>query len=115
MRVAVRAAGLERPAWQSRMIDRLRASGSFSLHDGVFEFRKSASEIAPVESHWDVGLECHQARLACGVDLKDIFGTVRLVGESDGARASTAGELDLESVTFQGVQFTNVRGPLYVD
>jgi hypothetical protein len=103
------------PKQMGKLVDRLRPTGSFALHDGVLEFRKSASEIAMLEAKWDVGLDCHQTDLACGIDLKSIYGTVRLKGESDGARSWSAGELDLESVTFQDVQFTNVRGPLYVD
>jgi hypothetical protein len=103
------------PKQMGKLIDRLRPTGSFALHDGVLEFRKSASEIALLEARWDVGLDCHQTDLACGIDLKSIYGTVRLKGESDGARSWSAGELDLESVTFQDVQFTNVRGPMYVD
>jgi hypothetical protein len=103
------------PKQMGKLIDRLRPTGSFALHDGVLEFRKSASEIALLEAEWDVGLDCHQTDLACGIDLKSIYGTVRLKGKSDGARSWSAGELDLESVTFQDVQFTNVRGPLYVD
>ncbi|HMO87128.1 MAG TPA: AsmA-like C-terminal region-containing protein, partial [Lacipirellulaceae bacterium] len=72
-------------------------------------------EIAPLEANWDVAIDCHQANLACGIDLRNIFGTVRLRGETDGARSWSAGELQLDSVTFQDVQFTNIRGPLYVN
>jgi hypothetical protein len=103
------------PARLRTLVDRLRPTGSFSLHQGTLEFHKSASEIAPLVASWNVAIDCHQTDLACGIDLKNIHGTVRLAGKSDGVRSSTAGELDLENVMFQDVQFTNVRGPLWVD
>ncbi len=98
------------------LVDRLRPTGSFSLHDGVLGFRKkSASEIEPLEAEWDVAIDCHQTDLACGIDLKNVHGTVRLAGSSDGVKSTSAGELDLESVTFLDIQYTNVRGPMWVN
>lgn len=103
------------PPQLSAIINQLRPSGSFSLHDGELAFRKTASALTPVETGWDVQVECHQTDLNCGVELRNIHGAVRLVGRSDGQRCYSSGELDLESVAYQEVQFTNVKGPLWVD
>lgn len=97
------------------LIDRLNPTGNFTLHDGLLNFRQNGSEIAPLEFKWDVQLDCHQTNLQCGIDLKYIDGSVRLAGESDGVRSFSKGELALESVTFQDIQFTNVQGPLWVN
>jgi hypothetical protein len=96
-------------------IERLKPTGNFTLHDGLLRFRKSASEIAPLEADWDVSLDCNQTDLQCGIDLRGIAGSVRLMGESNGVTSATRGELALESLWIQDVQFTNVRGPLYVN
>jgi hypothetical protein len=103
------------PRQLGKLIDRLQPTGSFALHDGVLEFRKGDSPISLLETQWDVTLECHQADLQCGVDLQNIYGSVRLTGQSDGRRSASAGELNLESISFRGVQFTDVQGPMWVD
>jgi hypothetical protein len=96
-------------------IERLKPTGNFTLHDGLLRFRKSASEIAPLEANWDLSLDCNQTDLQCGIELKGVSGSVRLMGESNGVTSSTRGELMLESVWIQDIQFTNVRGPLYIN
>jgi hypothetical protein len=103
------------PPQLSRIVSALRPSGYFSLHDGALRFRKPPSEIAALETAWDVHLVSHQSDLSCGVDLQNISGTVQLKGKSDGQRSYSSGELDLETVVYQGVQLTNVRGPFWVD
>ncbi|MBX3434163.1 MAG: hypothetical protein KF847_12645 [Pirellulales bacterium] len=103
------------PRQLSRLLEQLRPRGSFGIHDGMLAFNKPASPLAPLETRWDVQLECHEASLQCGVDLSNIFGMVRLEGRHDGLRAVSAGELNLDSVVFQDVMFTNVRSPFWVD
>jgi hypothetical protein len=44
-------------------------------------FSKSSGSTAPVEAEWDVQLDCHQT-IQAGVELRNIHGTVRLVGAS---------------------------------
>jgi hypothetical protein len=103
------------PSQLSKVISQLRPSGSFRLHDGVLEFHRPASAISALQTRWDVQLECHQTDLSCGVDLHNVHGSVRLFGGSDGKRCETSGELNLESVTYQGVEFTKVTGPIWLD
>jgi len=99
----------------SKLLERLRPTGNFWLSEGTLSFRKPASDLAPLETEWNVRLDAHQTDLQCGVDLQNIHGAVRLRGRSDGLRSHSEGELALETVTFQGVQFTDVRGPLWMD
>ncbi|WP_145434172.1 hypothetical protein [Lacipirellula limnantheis] len=98
-----------------RLIDSLRPSGTFGLHGSELAFRQPASAIAPLETTWDLQLECHQTDLHCGIDVEGVTGSVRLVGSSNQQQSSSAGELNLESVAYQGIQLTNVKGPMWVD
>src|SRR5262249_21087073 len=85
------------------------------IHNGKLAFQKGASQIAPVQAEWDFELDCHQTDLQCGVELKNISGSVWLRGKSDGVKSETTGELNLENVVYQDVQFSNVRGPMWVN
>ncbi len=97
------------------LIERLKPSGNFTVHDGVLAFTKSASEIEPLKVEWDIQIDCHQTDLQCGIALNNIHGSVRLAGVSNGVRTFSGGDLALENVTIKDVQITNVRGPIYVN
>jgi hypothetical protein len=103
------------PPKLSRLIDSLRPSGTFGIHNSELKFRQPASAIAQLETSWDLQLECHQTDLHCGIDVEGITGSVRLIGSSNQQQSSSAGELDLENVAYQGVQLTNVKGPMWVN
>lgn len=103
-----------------KLIDQLLANqaqptGTFGLHDAVLSFSKTASPLAAVQSRWDFQLDCHQTDLQVGVDLTNVHGSVRLVGADDGKHAYSTGELAIDSATFLDVQFTDIRGPIWVD
>ncbi len=102
------------PETLRRIVYAIRPRGGFGIHNGVLRFTKSARPGAEVSSSWDVSLDCHQADLSVGVDLKNCHGSVRLFGEH-GRQQYTAGELNLETVTVRDTQLTNVTGPLVVD
>ncbi|MCA9231717.1 MAG: hypothetical protein KDA57_13780 [Planctomycetales bacterium] len=98
-----------------KLIESLKPTGSFRLHDGTLRFSKSRDALATIDSHWDVVLDCHQTDLQVGLDLRNVHGSVRLEGTNVAGRCYTKGELEIDSATFQDVQFTNIRGPLYAD
>jgi hypothetical protein len=62
-----------------------------------------------------VTLDCNQTDLQCGIDLRGVSGSVRLMGETSGVTSSSRGELALETLWIQDIQVTNVRGPMYVN
>ncbi|MCH2114179.1 MAG: AsmA-like C-terminal region-containing protein [Pirellulales bacterium] len=103
------------PQKMRKLIEQLRISGKFSLHDTTLKFSKSKDPAAGTRAQWDAQLSCLQADLHPGIDLQNVHGTVRLVGTSEGDTSYSTGELALETVTFEDVQFTNVRGPLWID
>lgn len=103
------------PLKMQKVVEQLKPTGSFELHNSSMRFSKSSDLTASVQAEWDIQLGCHQTDLQVGVELKNIHGTVRLVGASDGSRCKEWGELDIDSATFQGVQFTEIRGPIRAD
>lgn len=104
------------PPKLQKVIDQLRPTGNnFSINNGILRFTKAASPATTVTSQWDVQLDSHQTDIQAGVDLRNIHGTVRLVGKNDGTRCESSGELMLDSLSFQEVQFTDLRGPLWLD
>jgi hypothetical protein len=102
------------PTKLQKLIEYLRPSGSFNLSNGVLRFSK-ANARAAVESDWDVQLNCMQANIQAGIELHNIHGAIRLEGAARSDRSFSAGELAIDSATFQDVQFTEIQGPLWVD
>ena len=104
------------PARLQKLMDTLRPSGSnFGISNAVIRFSKSADPTAAVASQWDLHLDCTEASLQAGIDLENIHGSMRLRGYCDGKRCEESGELNLDSVTYQDVQFVDVRGPIWID
>ena len=103
------------PLKLQKLIDQLKPTGSFALQNSSMRFAKPSDPTAPLESQWDVQLECHQTDIQAGIELRNIHGTVRLVGESRGSQCYQSGELEIDTATFQGVQFTEIRGPIWID
>ncbi len=103
------------PMKMQKLIDQLKPTGSFELSNSSLQFSKSAESTAQVRSEWDLQLNCHQTDLQVGIDLRNVHGTVRLMGESQGSRCHSAGEMRIDTATFKDVQFTDIRGPLWVD
>jgi hypothetical protein len=104
------------PQSLQRIVNQLRPTGNnFAINHGNLKFSKPADPLQTVTSEWDIQLDCHQTDIQAGIDLHNIHGSVRLIGFNDGARCETFGELDIDTLTFQDTQFTEVRGPLWVD
>jgi hypothetical protein len=102
------------PPTLQRIMERLRPVGTFHVHNSNVSFAKSprSNQLAAA---WDLQLECFQAALPGAFPLQSITGGIRLAGRRDAQGQFSTGELDLASVTWKGMQFTNVRGPLWID
>ena len=103
------------PLKLQKLIDQLKPTGSFALQNSSMRFAKPIDPTAPLQAQWDVQLECHQTDIQVGVELRNIHGTVRLQGDCDGSQCHESGELEIDTATFQGVQFTEIRGPFWAD
>jgi prepilin-type processing-associated H-X9-DG protein len=103
------------PGRLQKLVDGLQPNGTFRLHDSSFVVSKPNDSDANITLQWDAHLDCHQSDLKCGVKLEDISGSVHLVGRSDGQSGYTAGELSLDSLVWNDLQLTAIRGPLWID
>lgn len=64
---------------------------------------------------WNCHLDMEQGGLDVGVALDHVHGGLTIAGTTDGEAWHASGELDLDSAIWQGVQLTQVRGPLTMD
>ena len=63
---------------------------------------------------WDLAVTGTDLRLGSGLPLRDIAGKIRLYGRDSTEEKIQRGELDIDSMMLQKVQFTGVRGPIEV-
>jgi hypothetical protein len=68
-----------------------------------------------VRTAWNVEFDLQQAGLRAGLDLKNVNGSVKLNGQCDGQQFHSNGELNVDSITWNGFQFTEVNGPFRLD
>ena len=66
-------------------------------------------------SQWNLEFIFQQGSIDVGVKLENLNGGVTLAGSYDGETIHSRGELDLDSLSYKGVQFTRVLGPLEID
>lgn len=94
-------------------IARLRLDGQANLTGQVAFFSRPPD--GRVGARWDMELDLLQGSLVAGVPLENINGGIRLIGSGDGLTYESAGLLHVDSLTYRGVQFTQLRGPVYFD
>lgn len=73
---------------------------------------RNRDEGQSIAATWDVSIDFHDFQINCGVPLEHIFGGVSLKGRFDGERFTSAGELDIHSITYRDFMFTDVMGPI---
>lgn len=106
---------LAAPLALRRVIDDLQPVGNFGIHNGSLIFTYDPSRASSLRTDWDIQLDCHQTDVNFGTRVEGISGVVRLLGVSDGKTCRASGELDIDTMFWNGLQLTNVRGPLYSD
>ena len=74
------------------------------------QFRKR-----PFLLEWKGEAGITQGSVSVGIQLTNINGGVNVEGTWDGTDLSLGGEINLESLFFQKIQFTQVRGPIWID
>jgi hypothetical protein len=102
------------PPKLQRLVSDMRPEGNFSLHDSRLIFRGGPGG-QELQSQWKLNLGLDQAFLHAGVDLENVFGVVTIVGNAGDRPLQAHGQLNLDSLTYRGFQFTQVRGPLRAD
>ncbi|MEM1304109.1 MAG: AsmA-like C-terminal region-containing protein, partial [Planctomycetota bacterium] len=98
-----------------RVMNRIEPRGSFGVHNGRIAIIKPDGPEARLAAEWDLSVDFHQADLDGGLKIEDAAGSVRLAGRSAEGRAVTVGELEVDTLFWNGLQVTNVRGPLWCD
>lgn len=105
------------PLQLRRVFDQFQPRGDFGIHNGQVAFisRPIVNGQPDIRAEWDVELDCHQTDVQVGVPIEDVSGSVRLTGYSQNDSCETRGQLQLDSLFWNGIQLTNVRGPLWAD
>ncbi len=103
------------PTAIGKVIEYLKPQGTFSIRNGTVWFSLDTRGSTNLRSEWNVWLGCQQNDLEVGIPLKSVSGVVRLSGRHDANVRFAAGRLDLDSVFWNGMQFTEVRGPMWID
>ncbi|MEM6798328.1 MAG: AsmA-like C-terminal domain-containing protein [Planctomycetota bacterium] len=104
---------LAAPLALRRVINDLQPEGSFGLHHGRLAFTYDPARPNDLRTEWDVELDCHKADMTFGVRVEGISGAVRLAGTSSSQQTESHGELQLDTLFWNGLQLTNIRGPLW--
>lgn len=87
----------------------ISATGRLSLRGTPMADRQLS-----VTAAWDIDIIHSGTTITAGVDLKNLFGKVNLKGEWNGESVTGSGWIDLNSVTINGYQLTDVSGPLRI-
>jgi hypothetical protein len=101
------------PAPASQALGKLGIRGPLSV-TGNLRFSGRNGNRAPPDALWNLSVDTENGELHCGVKLKNIRGGVALEGASGPGSPEVRAELFVDSLTFQNMRFTQVRGPLRV-
>ena len=94
-------------------INTLRLSGPMSMK-GTLELSKTMPRDI-VDSAWQLTLFCQRCEMEGGLKLSNIYGSMSLAGRYDEQGLRARGELDFETAEYKDFQFTQVRGPLWMN
>ncbi len=102
------------PPGMRSVVSKLNLSGPIYAR-GSLGLAQDAIRGAPLKSQWDLAFDLHRNAVDVGVELTDVHGEVKLAGNFDGERFQSRGELAIDSLNYGDLQFTQVRGPLWID
>jgi hypothetical protein len=102
------------PEGLRQALQELQPAGAINVQ-GQADLRHSGAAGDHLRADWDLALYLHANRLQPGVELNNLYGEVRLAGTSYAGQLQSRGELALDSVCYGPWQFTDVRGPLWID
>ncbi|MBN1909845.1 MAG: hypothetical protein JW818_08915 [Pirellulales bacterium] len=103
------------PARLRKGLVELNPRGPMRMEKGTFDVWHSGRADQPLRAAWDLTLGFQQASIDCGIRIENMYGELTLGGEYDGEHFYSQGNLDVESLTYRGYQFTDVKGPLWID
>lgn len=92
----------------------LKPSGPLNL-TGSLELARGAGAAGRFTSRWNLEFIVYNGTFDVGVKLENVNGGVALAGWYDGQTIRSRGELDIDSVRYNGVQLTRLLGPIAID
>ena len=102
------------PARLRKAITEMQLSGPATI-SGRFDLGSTGKPEEPLWAGWDIVCDLQQVRMAYSLPLENINGQLSLSGSFDGRQFRSRGELNLDSLTYKDFQFTEIRGPLWLD
>lgn len=81
---------------------------------GKLVLSRGPHKDAPCHFEWDVETVLVQAAVDCGLPMENVHGAIRLAGTYDGNRFVSNGRLAIDAARYDGMQLTNVRGPIRI-
>ena len=103
------------PEQLRKVVVELNPTGSINLR-GNLDLQRTGRPDEPLRSSWNVQIGLQQSSLQCGgIFLENVHGEVSLLGGFDGQQTQSRGELNMESLNYKECQFTQMKGPIWID
>lgn len=93
----------------------LNPSGPMYLNRGSLDLQSSGQPGEPVRAGWNLTIGFHQGSIDCGLKLHNMHGNMTMQGQYDGLKFFSQGELDIDSLMYKNTQFTDIKGPVWID
>jgi len=91
-----------------------RPTGPLSLQ-GKLVFAGGPSGLEPLQTEWEISLELGGVTFDGPAKLERLFGRIHFQGQAQSEQFRAQAELDLDSLQYKDLQFTEIRGPLVLD
>lgn len=102
------------PTKASELVSRLKLTGPIHLTGGG-SITSDGRTPHPSSATWDVAIDLENGSLDAGTKLEHIHGGVRLAGSASSEGFQAQGEVAVDSMIVQGLQLTQVLGPISLD
>jgi len=102
------------PSELGEAVAKLHLTGPISI-SGRIKVSGRSGERSPDNAEWQLAFDLENAGVDCGVQLEHIHGEVTLLGRYEPRGFHSSGMLNIDSCMYQGIQLTDVRGPLSID
>ena len=103
------------PARLRMGVTELSPDGPMYLRDGSLDLVRSGRPDDPIRAGWYAVVGFHQCNIDCGVKLHNMHGNLTVAGQFNGEEYFSQGELAIDSLMYNDIQFTQVMGPFWID
>ena len=102
------------PERLQRMMEALKPDGPINVL-GEVDAARGPDACHPLIANWKLSLVFQQGSFDFGFKLDNVNGRLQLDGGMEGQEFHSLGELEIDSLEFKDFQFTDVRGPIWID